>query len=66
MLLVKEAMTSEVVTVGPDTTVGEAGRLMLERKVGSIVVTDPERRVLGILTESDFVRGVVGPRPPAR
>jgi CBS domain-containing protein len=65
MLLVKEVMTSEVVTVRPDAKLAEAGRLMMENKVGAVVVTDADDRVVGILTEADFVRGVIEGGPPA-
>jgi CBS domain-containing protein len=54
-LVVKEVMTTEVVTVGPDAPLGEAARLMLEHQIGCLPVVEGERLV-GILTESDFVR----------
>ena len=59
MLLVKEVMTSQVHTVQPDATLAEAGRRLIEYKIGCVVVTDADDRVVGILTESDFVRGVI-------
>lgn len=55
---VKEVMTREIETVDPDTTVEEAGTLMMENKFGCIPVCDGTHLV-GILTESDFVRYVV-------
>ncbi|MGH0034974.1 MAG: CBS domain-containing protein [Myxococcota bacterium] len=65
MLLVKEVMTSDVRTVAPDATLEEAGRRMLEHKIGALVVTDAEGRLVGILTESDFVRAVIEAAPAA-
>jgi CBS domain-containing protein len=59
MVVVKEAMRSEVVTTTPDAPLREAARLMLERKIGCLVVLD-ESRIAGILTESDFVRLAAG------
>lgn len=52
---VKEAMHSEVVTLGPDAPLSDAAKLMLERKIGCVVVVDGSQ-IVGILTESDFVR----------
>lgn len=52
---VKEAMHSEVVTLAPDAPLSEAARIMLERKIGCVVVVDGAQ-IVGILTESDFVR----------
>ncbi len=48
----------EVVTIGPDQTLGEAARLLAERRIGAIVVAQPARSVKGILSERDIVRAV--------
>jgi CBS domain-containing protein len=55
---VKEVMVREVETVDPETSIEEAGMLMMENKFGCIPVCDGTHLV-GILTESDFVRHVV-------
>lgn len=49
-------MSSPVHTVGADTSLRDAGRLMLEHGIGSVVVDDD--RLDGILTATDFVRVV--------
>jgi CBS domain-containing protein len=54
-LAVKEVMTNDPVTIAPDAPLAEAARLMLERKIGCLVVLD-DGELVGILTESDFVR----------
>ncbi len=48
----------EVVTIGPDQTLGEAARLLAERRIGAIIVAHPARVVKGILSERDIVRAV--------
>jgi CBS domain-containing protein len=53
-LLVKEAMKTDVVTTTPDTPLAEAAKLMMDRKIGCLVVVE-EGKIVGILTESDFV-----------
>ena len=53
-LSVKEVMTGDVVTTSPDTSLVEAARLLTERKIGCLPVVEDERLV-GILTEGDFV-----------
>ena len=61
MLLVKEVMSTTVVTIGPHEPLANAARLMLENKVGCLPVLEGEKLV-GILTESDFVKlAVDGP-----
>src|SRR5690349_4056376 len=53
--LVKEAMKTEVVTTTPDTPLRDAGSVMLERKIGCLVVLEAGK-IVGIVTEADFVR----------
>jgi CBS domain-containing membrane protein len=53
-LLVKEVMSSDVITAGPDMPLVEAARVLLERKIGCLPVVEGEQLV-GILTEADFV-----------
>ena len=52
-------MRSEVVTTTPDTPLRDAARVMLERKIGCLVVLDGVQ-IAGILTESDFVKLAAG------
>ena len=57
-LTVGAVMTKAVVMVEPAREAVEAARLMLEHKIGCLAVTDGDRLV-GILTESDFLRAFV-------
>jgi CBS domain-containing protein len=43
------------VTMSPDTTVIEACQKMRDRRVGAVLVTDQDRRILGIFTGRDAV-----------
>lgn len=61
-LLVKEAMHTDVVTTHPDTPLSEAANLMAEKKVGCLPVV-LDGKVLGILTEGDFVALAAGRKP---
>ena len=56
-MAVKELMTNRVETIAPDAPIAEAARRMLEKKIGALVVLEGER-VVGLLSESDFVRHV--------
>jgi CBS domain-containing membrane protein len=53
-LLVKDVMTTEVVTTTPETPLAEAARVLMERKIGSLPVVK-DGRLVGIITEGDFV-----------
>ena len=59
LLVLKEVMTSQVVTVGPDAPLSEAARTMVDRKIGCLPVEE-DGRLVGILTESDFVELLAG------
>lgn len=52
----KDAMTSPVVTVYPDTPLEDVARWMLQRGIGSVLVVDKEGRLVGIVTEGDFLK----------
>lgn len=60
---VKEVMSTEPVTTLPQTPLRDAARVMLERKIGCLPVL-VDGKLVGILTESDFValaaRGKLG------
>jgi CBS domain-containing protein len=51
---VKEVMSSPVITIGPGAALAEAAALMLKKKIGCLPVVEDDKLV-GILTESDFV-----------
>lgn len=53
-LSVKHVMTRDPVTVAPDVPLRDAARLMMDRKIGCLPVVE-EGRLVGILTEADFV-----------
>jgi CBS domain-containing protein len=60
-VVVKEAMSAEIQTTAPDTLVADAARLMIERKIGCLPVIE-SGRLVGIVTETDFVRLVAESR----
>lgn len=47
---------SHVITIAPGATIREAVRILNERRIGALVVTDQERHVVGILSERDIIR----------
>src|SRR3954452_570857 len=59
-MLVRDAMSTDVLTVGPHHTLREAAALMSSRKVGAAVVMDGDQDQPGILTERDILDAVGG------
>ncbi|MGB8946677.1 CBS domain-containing protein [Streptomyces sp. NBC_01283] len=54
-MLVRDAMSTVVLTIGPAHTLRQAARLMSARRVGAAVVLDSDTCGLGILTERDVL-----------
>jgi CBS-domain-containing membrane protein len=48
-------MTTDVLTIGPDASLKEAARRMIEAGVSGLPVTDDDANLVGIITEADFV-----------
>lgn len=51
-----DIMTREVMTVGPNASILEAGRMMLQHRVSGLPVVDAAGNIVGIVTEGDFLR----------
>jgi signal-transduction protein with cAMP-binding, CBS, and nucleotidyltransferase domain len=57
-LAVRDVMTRTVVTATPDMSAAEAGKQMVENRVGNIIIVKDEGPI-GIVTESDMVAKVI-------
>lgn len=57
MKLLRDVAIRHLVTVGPDTTLRRAAKVMTDRGVGCAVVVENER-VAGIVTERDILRSI--------
>lgn len=57
---IRELLTDrKVIFVPPETTARQAAQRMAEQHVGSILIADPDGRMLGIFTERDLMVRVV-------
>ena len=52
----KDVMTRPVISVEPDTSVQQAAQLMLQRRISGLPVIDKSGRLVGIVSEADFLR----------
>jgi CBS domain-containing protein len=48
----------DVLTIAPTASLSAAVKLLAERRIGALVVTGPDNRVAGILSERDIVRTI--------
>jgi CBS domain-containing protein len=56
MLSAQDIMKTDVITVSPDTTVEELGRLFMEKGVSGAPVVDSGGQLYGIVTENDMIK----------
>jgi CBS domain-containing protein len=49
----------QVHSIGPDAKVIEALRVMAEKQVGALLVSDDAGRILGMISERDYARKVI-------
>ena len=54
-LLVKEVMTTNLITIGPDAPLKQAAGIMVAKKIGCLPVMEG-KKLVGIITEGDFVK----------
>jgi CBS domain-containing protein len=60
----KDMMTEDVVTISPESSVGDAAALMLNRHISGIPVVDSSNNLIGIITEGDLMRRAELQFPP--
>lgn len=53
-LKVSDIMTPDPVTVGPELSVTEAARIMVDKKIGALPVLEGDR-LIGMVTEGDLI-----------
>ena len=57
-MIVKQAMTKNVLVTNPNTTVRDTAKVMSEHRVGCLVVME-DKKIAGIITELDIIQKVV-------
>lgn len=55
MKTARDIMTTDVITLRPDTDIQQAARILLDNGINGAPVVDEEGRVIGILCQSDLV-----------
>lgn len=67
---VQHIMSSPVITIAPETGIRQAAALLVEHGISCLVVTDPQKRLLGMVTWKDMLKAALVSRakpvqPPA-
>ena len=55
MLKVKDIMTTELITVSPETEIVQVTKLLLENRINGVPVLDETGKLVGILCQSDLI-----------
>jgi len=58
-LKVRDLMIKNVITTKEETTIEDAIKILFEKHVGALVITDDKRKCKGMFTERDALRSVV-------
>jgi len=53
-----DVMTTNVITVGPETSVQDVAKLLSERSISGVPVVDTQNRLVGIVSEGDLLHRV--------
>ena len=55
MLKATDIMTTEVITISPDTEIAQAAKLLLKNRINGVPVIDDAGKLVGILCQSDLI-----------
>jgi CBS domain-containing protein len=55
MVTVADVMTTEIVSVAPETPIRDIAELLYTRRISGVPVVDADRRLLGVISESDLM-----------
>lgn len=65
-MTVRALMTTDLVSVSPDTPLAEATRLLIRHRITGLPVVDADQRIVGVITELDLIRTAAEPHVPWR
>jgi CBS-domain-containing membrane protein len=55
MQTARDIMSTDVITVTPETEIAQAARLLLDNKINGLPVVDEQGRLVGIVCQSDLI-----------
>lgn len=57
--LIKDIMSSPVITVGPDTTANDLAKIFMEKQINRAPIVDKDGRLVGLVTRTDIVKSTL-------
>jgi len=58
-----EIMTTGAISATPETDIREIARIMLDERIHAVPILDSHRRLVGILSARDLLRGIANHGP---
>ena len=58
-LALSEIMSTDVITITPETSAEVCAKLMIEHSIGSIVVSNEGNKAIGIITKENLIKNVI-------
>ena len=55
MIKARDIMTTEIITVSPETEIAQAARLLLEKRINGAPVVNKNGQLVGIICQSDLI-----------
>ncbi len=55
MLTARDIMSTDIITVTPETEIAQAARLLLDNRINGLPVVDTQGRLVGIVCQSDLI-----------
>ena len=62
--LAKDVMTTNLISVSPETPVKEIARLMIDNKISALPVVNKYNEIVGVVSENDLISKIVKPQEP--
>lgn len=62
---VADVMSHDPITVSPDTPLGDAIKILAERRISGLPVVDQSGKLVGVISETDLMWQETGVTPPA-
>jgi CBS domain-containing protein len=56
--MIRQKKAHRIVTIGPETVVAEAAKILKEEHIGALMVTGDDGALAGIISERDIVRAI--------
>jgi CBS domain-containing protein len=60
----KDIMTTKVITISKDSTIGELSRMLLKNRISGVPVVDNENKLIGMVTDADIITEDMEPMFP--